>query len=174
MIGDPSKGVSTVWLRRTACRVPATKTYLYRSCRTVRSLLKPRVGFQVVGDVEQAVLDALDAGYRHIDTALLYETEGDVGRAIRAKIAEGVVKREEAFVCTKVRTPPLLFDVSGQQRPICAAAPIQIGLCRPDTSCFSLRVITRANCTPSLSQPLDASRQQRPICTGVAAQLGHC
>ncbi|XP_034245146.1 aldo-keto reductase family 1 member B1-like [Thrips palmi] len=55
-----------------------------------------------VGEVEQAVLDALDVGYRHIDTALLYDSEAEVGRAIRTKIAQGVVKREDVFVCTKL------------------------------------------------------------------------
>lgn len=70
---------------------------------------------QAVGQVEQAVLDALDAGYRHIDTALLYESEGEVGRAIRAKIDQGVVKREDVYVCTKV----------GAQRHLRGHAPVR-------------------------------------------------
>lgn len=51
---------------------------------------------------EQAVKDAIDAGYRHIDTAFLYGNEKEVGNAIRAKIAEGVIRREDIFVTTKV------------------------------------------------------------------------
>jgi glycerol 2-dehydrogenase (NADP+) len=40
----------------------------------------------------------LQAGYRHIDTALQYRTEGAVGDAVR----ESGVKREEVFVTTKL------------------------------------------------------------------------
>lgn len=49
-----------------------------------------------------AVRAAIDVGYRHFDTALLYENEGDVGSAVRGKIAEGVISREDVFVVTKV------------------------------------------------------------------------
>lgn len=57
----------------------------------------------------QAVKAALDAGYRHIDTAYLYGNEKEVGRAIRDKIAEGVIRREDVFVTTKV-----CFDCLGR------------------------------------------------------------
>lgn len=52
--------------------------------------------------VEQAVKDAIDCGYRHIDTAYLYGTEHEVGNAVRAKIGENVIKREDIFITTKV------------------------------------------------------------------------
>ncbi len=63
----------------------------------------PRVGFGVFQskegpEVEHAVRWALDAGYRHIDTASFYENESGVGKAI----AESGVPREELFVTTKV------------------------------------------------------------------------
>jgi diketogulonate reductase-like aldo/keto reductase len=41
---------------------------------------------------------ALDVGYRHIDTAMIYENEQDVGKAIK----DSRVPREEIFVTTKV------------------------------------------------------------------------
>ncbi len=47
---------------------------------------------------EQAVRWALEAGYRHVDTARLYGNEESVGRALR----EGGVPREELFVTTKL------------------------------------------------------------------------
>ncbi|XP_052757125.1 aldo-keto reductase AKR2E4-like [Galleria mellonella] len=52
--------------------------------------------------VEKAVEYAIDAGYRHIDTASIYNTEDQVGRAINNKIKEGVIKREDIFVTTKL------------------------------------------------------------------------
>jgi diketogulonate reductase-like aldo/keto reductase len=45
-----------------------------------------------------AVLAALDAGYRHIDTAAAYRNESDVGEAIR----RSGVSRDEVFVTTKL------------------------------------------------------------------------
>ena len=45
-------------------------------------------------DTKQAVLDALAAGYRHIDTAALYKNEAMVGEAIR----ESGIPREEILL----------------------------------------------------------------------------
>jgi len=49
-------------------------------------------------EVEQAVLWALEAGYRSIDTAETYRNEAGVGRAIR----RSGIPREEIFVTTKL------------------------------------------------------------------------
>lgn len=54
------------------------------------------------GEVGQAVKDAIDAGYRHIDTAFLYKNEAEVGNAVKEKIKAGVIKREDIFITTKV------------------------------------------------------------------------
>ncbi|XP_057630523.1 aldo-keto reductase family 1 member D1 isoform X3 [Chionomys nivalis] len=50
----------------------------------------------------KAVKMAIDEGYRHFDGAYLYHNEHEVGEAIREKIAEGKVKREEIFYCGKL------------------------------------------------------------------------
>ena len=63
----------------------------------------PREGFGVFqvpnpAVCKQAVLDAIDCGYRLIDTAAAYMNEEAVGAAIR----ESGVPREELFVTTKL------------------------------------------------------------------------
>lgn len=49
-------------------------------------------------DTKQAVLDALEVGYRHIDTAQMYGNEKEVGEAVNATS----VPRDEIFVTTKI------------------------------------------------------------------------
>jgi methylglyoxal/glyoxal reductase len=51
---------------------------------------------------EDAVRWALEAGYRHVDTASMYRNETEVGTAIRRAIDAGVVRREDVFVTTKL------------------------------------------------------------------------
>jgi len=63
----------------------------------------PKLGFGTWmienDDVVQSVKDALEIGYRHIDTAHSYGNEEGVSRAIR----ESNVLREEIFLTTKLR-----------------------------------------------------------------------
>lgn len=67
----------------------------------------PMEGFGVfqVRDKEEckrAVLDAIRAGYRLIDTAASYTNEDAVGEAVREAIAEGICTREELFITSKM------------------------------------------------------------------------
>ncbi len=52
----------------------------------------------------QAVKTALQVGYTHLDTAAFYGNEKEVGEGLRAS----GVKREDVFICTKVRENNLM------------------------------------------------------------------
>ncbi|GJM63155.1 aldo/keto reductase [Persicobacter diffluens] len=78
-------------------------TNLQGTVKLNNGIVMPYLGLGVfkakAGDeVYQAVRWALEAGYRHIDTAMIYNNEEDVGRAI----ADSELSREEFFVTTKL------------------------------------------------------------------------
>jgi 2,5-diketo-D-gluconate reductase A len=62
----------------------------------------PQLGFGVFqidpGDTVEAVLRAFEIGYRHVDTAEMYENEREVGQAI----AQSELDRSEVFVTSKL------------------------------------------------------------------------
>ncbi|CAH0713938.1 unnamed protein product, partial [Brenthis ino] len=53
-------------------------------------------------EFQRAVEWGIDVGYRHIDTATMYKNEKEVGSVISNKIKEGLVKREDLFITTKI------------------------------------------------------------------------
>ncbi|MGB3186080.1 MAG: aldo/keto reductase [Ornithinimicrobium sp.] len=63
----------------------------------------PQVGygvFQIPNDQTQSAVEgALEAGYRHIDTAAAYQNEAGVGAGVRAS----GIARDELFITTKLR-----------------------------------------------------------------------
>lgn len=63
----------------------------------------PSIGFGVFmipndGETYEAVLKALQAGYRHIDTAAAYMNESDVGKAIK----DSGIAREDIYITSKL------------------------------------------------------------------------
>lgn len=65
-------------------------------------VMMPKIGFGVYqiskDECERCVLDALDVGYRHIDTAQSYFNEEEVGSAIE----KSNVDRKDIFITTKI------------------------------------------------------------------------
>jgi 2,5-diketo-D-gluconate reductase A len=63
----------------------------------------PQLGFGVFlvdpADTQRVVEDALEVGYRHIDTATGYNNESEVGAALKAS----GIPRDELFLTTKLR-----------------------------------------------------------------------
>ncbi len=73
----------------------------------------PQLGYGVflvpADDTERAVTEALEVGYRHIDTAAIYRNERGVGAAI----AKSGIPRDELFITTK-----LWNDRQGGDQPL--------------------------------------------------------
>ncbi|XP_029290038.1 aldo-keto reductase family 1 member B1 isoform X2 [Cottoperca gobio] len=63
---------------------------------TWKSSLLPRTSVQ--GAVEAAIA----AGYRHIDTAYSYNNEADIGKALRSKTQQGIIRRQDMFIVSKL------------------------------------------------------------------------
>jgi len=74
------------------------------------------------GECTAAVLHALEAGYRHIDTAMAYENEEEVGEAIR----RSGLSRDEIFVTTKLRRPHAVGEEETERR--CRESLANLGL----------------------------------------------
>lgn len=89
-----------------ACCASAAALSMHFSLRLLTGSQIPIIGFgtyKVTGaQVDPVVNAALDAGYRHFDTARFYENEKELGAALNAAIASGKVKREDLFVTTKL------------------------------------------------------------------------
>lgn len=73
----------------------------------------PAIGFGVFlipadGSTYNAVKEALEAGYRHIDTAQAYFNEEEVGKAI----ADSGIPREDIFVTTKLWLQDYAYDLA--------------------------------------------------------------
>ena len=54
------------------------------------------------GEVYYAVLEAIKAGYRHIDCAMIYGNEKEIGKALNKAFSSGLVNREELWITSKL------------------------------------------------------------------------
>ena len=54
------------------------------------------------GEVYEAVKTALKLGYRHIDCALIYGNEAEIGKALAESFEAGVVTREQLWITSKL------------------------------------------------------------------------
>ena len=52
--------------------------------------------------MQGAVETAIAAGYRHIDTAYNYNNEVEIGKALRSKMQQNIIRREDMFIVSKV------------------------------------------------------------------------
>ena len=92
---------------------------------TTQGVAMPRLGFgtfRMPGAAAQSVVEnAIALGYRHIDTAAMYENEAAVGAAIAAS----GVARNDLFITTKVWHDQLVLDIrlDGEDRAAIAALP---------------------------------------------------
>ena len=88
----------------------ATKPRAMKEVRLNNGVIMPAIGFGVyqipAADTERTVSEALETGYRMIDTAASYFNEEQVGNAIR----HSALKREEVFVATKLWVQDYEYD----------------------------------------------------------------
>lgn len=52
--------------------------------------------------IAETVKKAIEGGYRHIDCASVYGNEKEIGKSLNACLSEGIVKREELWITSKV------------------------------------------------------------------------
>ena len=59
--------------------------------------------WKATGDVvKKAIKDAVNSGYRHIDTAAIYRNEVEIGEALSEIFKSGELKREDLFITSKL------------------------------------------------------------------------
>jgi 2,5-diketo-D-gluconate reductase B len=113
----------------------------------------PKLGFgtwEILGrDCEEAVSDALEIGYRHIDTAQAYDNEAEVGKAIAAS----GVPREELWLTTKLWRDDFAAD---RVRPSAEAS-----LERLQVNCVDLLLLHWPNDAVPLDETLGALAELR-------------
>jgi diketogulonate reductase-like aldo/keto reductase len=76
----------------------------------------PSVGlgtWQLEGpDFEDAIIEAIRLGYRHIDTAESFKNEPSIGWAISSAIKKNFVTRQDLFITTKISEEIAGYDAT--------------------------------------------------------------
>lgn len=112
-------------------------------------------------DARRMVAEAIRIGYRHIDTAWIYENEQAVGQGIADAVAERLVRREDLFVTTKIWVTHFHRDALLKQAEDSAAA---LGLA-PD-----LLLLHWPKPAPTLAETIGALNEARE--RGLTAHIG--
>eukprot|EP00827_Trimyema_finlayi_P004213 TRINITY_DN4149_c0_g1_i1.p2 TRINITY_DN4149_c0_g1~~TRINITY_DN4149_c0_g1_i1.p2 ORF type:complete len:109 (+),score=63.78 TRINITY_DN4149_c0_g1_i1:29-328(+) len=65
----------------------------------------PMIGFGTYNQMENSkakemIKVAIQLGYRHFDTAVMYQNHKEIGQAFKELFQEKIVKREEVFITT--------------------------------------------------------------------------
>jgi len=78
------------------------KIHILRATSTLIICLYLRLQSSNPQELERALDEALNTGYRHIDTAYVYQNEQLIGHVLKRWFDSGKIKREELFIVTKV------------------------------------------------------------------------
>ena len=121
----------------------STKIMVLQETYTLSNNVLPRLAFGTwqltEEEAQSAVKDALKAGYRMVDTAVQYENETGVGKAVR----ESGISREEVTVVTKIPHDVKTYD--GAKAEIGFAETAGDGLHRPVADSLA-KALARAVC----------------------------
>eukprot|EP00927_Polykrikos_kofoidii_P000851 TRINITY_DN10323_c0_g1_i2.p1 TRINITY_DN10323_c0_g1~~TRINITY_DN10323_c0_g1_i2.p1 ORF type:complete len:402 (-),score=56.78 TRINITY_DN10323_c0_g1_i2:51-1205(-) len=102
----PSREVTAAACATTSCSVEQTITPNLGIVRLSDGSVMPSIGLGTwkapPGVVQSSVVEAIRAGYRHLDCACDYGNEAEVGSAIKQCVEEGVCKREDLWVTSKL------------------------------------------------------------------------
>jgi diketogulonate reductase-like aldo/keto reductase len=98
----------------------AEPRFPYETVTLNNGTVMPILGFGTFlskpGQIGPAIRAAIEAGYRHLDCAVVYGNQAEIGATLQELYAEGNVKREDLFITSKLRTSgkcfPFVFAVS--------------------------------------------------------------
>ena len=97
--------------------------------RLADGALMPRVGLGLwkidKADTASLVANAIEAGYRHLDSAADYGNEAEAGAGIREALAAGVCRREDLWVTSKLWNT---YHHPDHVRPACERSLSDLGL----------------------------------------------